>query len=108
MLCVALAGCDARSTESTAADKGARLIAQKGCGLCHSIPGIVGADGRVGPPLDHMAKRVYIAGMLHNTPDNMERWLRNPQAVAPGNAMPDMGLSPQQATAIAAYLETLE
>ena len=90
------------------ADQGAQLIAEKGCGSCHSIPGISGADGRVGPPLDHMARRIYIAGMLRNTPENMERWLRNPQEVAPGNAMPKWGSVPQQATAITAYLETLE
>lgn len=108
-----LGGCDlAESTPKEAtfgnAARGAELIKQHGCGGCHIIPGIRLADGLVGPPLNHMGKRVYIAGLLRNTPANMIRWLRDPQGVVPGNAMPDMGLSEDQARDIAAYLSTLE
>ena len=88
--------------------RGAELIVTTGCGLCHRIPGIKDAAGNIGPPLDGIAGRVYIAGMLNNTPDNMVRWLRWPQQVVPGNAMPDMGLDERQAGDIAAYLETLK
>ncbi len=87
---------------------GATLIGKFGCGACHTIPGIHGADGLVGPPLDHMGKRVYVAGVLRNTPDNMMAWLRDPQSVVPNNAMPDAGLNEQQARDIAAYLYTLD
>jgi len=48
-----------------------------------------------------------IAGELPNTPDNLIRWLENPKAIEPKNAMPDLGLSQEQATDIAAYLYTL-
>lgn len=88
--------------------RGKDAIQRIGCGSCHMIPGITDATGEVGPPLDHMGSRQYIAGMLHNTPENMVRWLRNPQAIVPGNAMPDMGLSVQDAEDIAAYLGTLK
>lgn len=113
VLPLGLAACDtAESTSKEAsfgnAGRGAELIKQHGCGGCHIIPGIRRADGLVGPPLNHMGKRVYIAGVLRNTPDNMIRWLRNPQEIVPGNAMPDMGLSEDQARDIAAYLSTLE
>lgn len=90
------------------AKQGEALIREIGCGSCHSIPGITGADGLVGPPLDHMGRRQFLAGILRNTPDNMLTWLRWPQSVVPGNAMPDMGLSAEQARAIAAYLYTLQ
>lgn len=86
---------------------GAALIARSGCGFCHAIPGIADADGHVGPPLDNIADRTIIAGVLANTPDDMIRWLQAPQSVVPGNAMPDMGLSEQDARDIAAYLYTL-
>lgn len=89
------------------ARRGARLIAAYGCAACHRVPGIAGARGNVGPPLDRMADRSYIAGMLRNTPANMVRWLRFPQSVVPGNAMPDMRLTAAQASDIAAYLYTL-
>jgi hypothetical protein len=52
-------------------DLGAALIIQYGCGGCHSIPGVPRAAGRVGPPLQDIARRVYVAGVLTNTHD---RW----------------------------------
>jgi cytochrome c2 len=106
-------GCDetgagTRFTDIGDPQQGAAHIAQVGCGTCHIIPGIDGARGLVGPPLDHMGKRIFIAGLLRNTPANMMAWLRDPQQVVPGNAMPDMGLSEEQARDITAYLYTLD
>lgn len=110
-IAVLLAGCDEKEQTPTAGlgdpQAGAELIAATGCGSCHIIPGITGAEGLVGPPLNHMARRIYIAGLLRNTPDNMVTWLRDPQSVVPGNAMPDMELDEQQARDITAYLYTL-
>ena len=108
-----LRGCDEQETRMRAAeigdiDNGARLIHANGCGTCHMIPGIDGARGLVGPPLDHMSRRRIIAGMLENTPANLIVWLRDPQEVVPGNAMPDVGLSEDQARDVAAYLYTLD
>jgi cytochrome c2 len=106
-----LGGCDLESyaaQEDPQVLQGKRLIAEVGCGSCHMIPGIAGADGLVGPPLNHMANRQFIAGMLRNSPENMQRWLLDPQAIVPGNAMPDLNLTERQAQAITAYLATLE
>lgn len=89
------------------AARGAGLIGYYGCGSCHSIPGIAGADALVGPPLDHFARRVYIAGVLRNTPDNLALWIHDPQAIVPGNVMPIMGVDKRDARDIAAYLYTL-
>jgi putative membrane protein len=88
--------------------RGAEQIVAIGCGACHTIPGITGADALVGPPLDKMGRRIYLAGLLRNTPDNMIAWLRNPQRIVPGNVMPDMHLTQEQARDIAAYLYTLK
>jgi cytochrome c2 len=90
------------------APRGAKLIASTGCGACHSIRGIENAHGLVGPPLDNIGARTIIAGLLPNTPENMERWLEAPQRIVPGNAMPDMGLSQGDAADITAYLEALK
>jgi cytochrome c oxidase assembly factor CtaG/cytochrome c2 len=87
---------------------GPALIRAYGCGSCHMVPGVRGARGTVGPPLAHFARRGYIAGTLRNTPDQLIYWLRRPQQVLPGNAMPDTGLSEQEARDIAAYLYTLQ
>ena len=88
-------------------ERGAALIGRIGCGTCHIVPGIPDATGLVGPPLDHMGSRIYIAGVSRNTPGNMIAWLCDPQAVVPGNAMPNMGLDRKQAQDVAGYLYTL-
>lgn len=89
------------------ASRGADLIVKNGCGACHIIPGIKDASGLVGPPLNHIARRIYVAGVLRNSPRNMQRWLRNPQAIVPGNAMPNFGFNERDAANISAYLYTL-
>lgn len=87
--------------------RGKSTILSASCGACHAIPGVGNADGMVGPPLDHFARRTVVAGMLPNTPSNLVQWIRYPQSVVPGNAMPNMGLSDAQAHDVAAYLYTL-
>lgn len=86
------------------AARGASLVDAYGCGSCHDIAGIKGADGHVGPPLHDFADRRTIAGELPNNLDNLVRWLRDPQAVEAGTLMPDLGLAKPQALDIAAYL----
>ncbi|HEY9198850.1 MAG TPA: c-type cytochrome [Gammaproteobacteria bacterium] len=81
---------------------------QYGCTSCHVIPGIVGANTHVGPPLDGLAQRRYLAGSLANTPANLVRWIRDPRAIAPGTAMPDLDVGEQDALDMAAYLYTLD
>lgn len=80
---------------------------QYGCTGCHTIPGIPGADGRVGPPLTAMANRAYVAGVLPNTPDALVRWIRFPTEVNPRTVMPDMGVTEADALDMAAFLATL-
>jgi cytochrome c2 len=87
--------------------RGAKLIAHSGCGSCHSIPGISGARGLVGPPLDNIGDRTTIAGVLPNTPANVKIWIEMPQRIVPGNVMPNMGINDKDAGDIAAYLYTL-
>jgi cytochrome c2 len=88
-------------------ERGKLLITTYACGTCHQAPGVAGANGMVGPPLDHMARRTIIAGLLPNTQDNMIHWLRDPQGVVPGNAMPNMAIGEQDSRDLAAYLATL-
>jgi cytochrome c1 len=87
---------------------GQRAINAYGCSSCHIVPGVVGANGTVGPPLTHWAEREYIAGSLPNTPENLIFWVQYPQDVEPGTAMPDLDVSEADARNIAAYLYTLK
>jgi len=88
--------------------RGAVALKTYGCGACHVIPGIGGADGMVGPPLTAFGRRTIIAGELTNSEDNLIRWIQHPQGVIPGNVMPDLGVTAQDARDIAAYLYTLK
>ena len=78
-----------------------------GCNTCHQISGISGARGLIGPPLDGIAQRYYIAGELPNTPDNLMRWIQHPRQVESHTVMPEMGVTEQDSRDIAAYLYTL-
>ena len=89
------------------AQAGMADLRKYGCSGCHTIPGIEGAHGLVGPPLNQFAYRVYIAGRLPNTPENLMLWIQKPQQIVPNNAMPDMGVSEQDSRDITAYLYTL-
>lgn len=90
------------------AGRGQRALYQYACNACHTIPGVTGSHPQVGPPLAGLARRTRIAGVLDNTPDNLARWLRETQAVKPGSAMPQLGLTERDARDIAAYLGTLD
>lgn len=87
--------------------RGREIIRHYGCDSCHSIPGVVGARGLVGPPLDNIGSRSILAGQLTNTPENLMRWIRDPQSIEPGTAMPMLGVTEQDGRDIAAYLYTL-
>lgn len=78
-----------------------------GCHGCHLIPGVVGSQQLMGPPLAGYAHRTSIKGRLPHPQANLVRRIRNPQAVDPGTAMPSYGVGEADARAMAAYLGTL-
>ena len=90
------------------AGRGRLALTQYACSACHTIPGITGSSPQVGPPLKGLASRSLIAGKLANTPDNLVRWLRHPQAIKPQTTMPDLGVTEEHARDMAAYLATLD
>jgi cytochrome c len=93
-----------RSSPKSMVEAGRRLIASYGCGSCHSIPGIPGADVMVAPPLSHFYERTYIAGQVPNTWNNLIEYIQTPEQIEPGTVMPDLGVTAEEAQAIAAYL----
>jgi cytochrome c2 len=86
---------------------GRDAIRKYGCYACHTIHALDGAHGLVGPPLDGIGRREYIAGELPNTAANLMRWIQHPRSVEPHTVMPEMGVSEQDSRDIAAYLYTL-
>jgi len=113
-VCAMLPACTGGTTVSgftvaTGGDvhRGAELISQYRCGACHIIPGIPDARGNVGPPLIYFAERTFVGGEVPNKPQNLIQWIQSPKSIEPGTAMPDLGVTEQQARDIAAYLYTL-
>jgi cytochrome c2 len=86
------------------ARRGAMLIRSYGCGACHTIPGIPGAHTTVGPSLQGLKGRMYIAGVLPNEPGNLIAWIVDPPAIDPKTAMPRLGVTRPDARDIATYL----
>jgi cytochrome c len=107
LIVLSLVATAAQAEPTADARRGQMLITIYGCGSCHETPGVAGAHGMVGPPLTHMARRTIIAGLLPNTAPNMVHWLRAPQSLVPGNAMPNMGIGERDGRDLAAYLATL-
>lgn len=94
-------------SDGDAHERAQLALRQYACVACHTIPGLTGSDTRVGPPLQGLARRTLIAGRLPNSEDNLVRWLRSPQQVKPGTAMPDLGVTEEHARSMARYLATL-
>ncbi len=91
-------------------NQGAQTILTQACAGCHTINGLPNYNvGKVGPNLTHIGSRAYLAaGTIPNTPENLARWIRNPQDVKPENKMPTLGLDEQTIQQIVAYLESLK
>ena len=86
--------------------RGEAMFIQYGCGSCHGLKHVSKATGAVGPPLDGIAVRAMVGGRLDNTPPNLETWIRDPQKVSPGTAMPDLNVGQRDARDISAFLYT--
>lgn len=108
-----VAGCD-RADEHLAgmaggnADRGRTIIRKYGCNTCHTISGVPGANGLVGPPLNGIARRMYIGGVTTNSPEHMIAWIQDPKQFDSKTAMPNVGVTHRDAVDIASYLYTLK
>ncbi|HET8726379.1 MAG TPA: cytochrome c [Alphaproteobacteria bacterium] len=110
---LALAGCveeqnrrDLRVVDGNP-ELGQVAVAAYDCGVCHVIPGVRSARGTVGPSLEGFGRRAYIAGFIPNRPGNLTTWIEDPPSLAPNTAMPDVGVTAEEAKHIAAYLYML-
>ncbi|HUQ89248.1 MAG TPA: cytochrome c oxidase subunit II [Vicinamibacterales bacterium] len=88
--------------------RGLQVVQQSACVMCHTVRGTA-AGGRIAPDLTHLATRATIAsGTLPRTPDNLRRWIRDPQSIKPGSRMPNLALPDNDIAALVAYLEQLK
>ena len=98
----------AKSESAGDPHRGRLAILEHGCGSCHTIPGIRGADALVGPSLEKVGERTYLGGVLENNRENLVTWIMNPPGVDPETAMPNLHVPEADARDIAGYLYTLK
>jgi cytochrome c oxidase subunit 2 len=102
-------GAPAAQSTDAAVQRGAQLFTQKTCINCHAIAGVANANALAGPNLTHYGSRSLLgAGVLNRSPENTRKWLENPQAVKPGNSMPNVRLTTQELDDLTAYMESLK
>jgi len=106
-----LLAASAPSATAASETRGAAVFGSMACINCHAIKGTAGPSpetARFAPDLTHLAERVTLgAGVLANTPADLARWLKNPQAIKTGCHMPDAQLTDAQVADLVAYFETL-
>lgn len=114
LACLTLLGCRVRENPPRRQVSGGepapgrQAFLKYGCGGCHFVPNVDRARGRVAPPLMAFSERAYVAGVISNTPENLIHWIMAPEEIAPRTAMPNLGVSEQDARDIAAFLYSLE
>ncbi|MBO8140631.1 MAG: cytochrome c oxidase subunit II [Firmicutes bacterium] len=93
--------------ERQAVERGRQVFETRACFGCHSIEGTA-ARGVAGPNLTDIGLRTTLAaGILENTPENLARWIDDPQSVKPGALMPRVGLTDSELNDVVAYLRSL-
>ncbi|HLT58406.1 MAG TPA: cytochrome c, partial [Limnochordales bacterium] len=91
-----------------AVERGREVFETRACFACHAIEGTT-AQGDVGPNLTDIGVRTTLAaGMMQNTPENLARWISDPQSIKPGSLMPVVGLTPQELSDLVTYLTSLK
>ena len=88
-----LKGLGGGGAEQSTAAAGSPKIFGDLCVACHSVGG---SGGNVGPALDGVGSRMSAA--------DMDTWLKDPQAVKPGTAMPNLHLADADRSALVRWL----
>lgn len=111
-LVLLLAACQGDESEQVTVEggdpeRGEELVMEYECGSCHFIPGIEDSQGHDAPGLQMWPNRAFVAGAAPNEPENVMQFLRDPDSIKPGTAMPDLGISEEEARHITAFLFTV-
>ncbi len=96
------------AAEKPEAAAGRAAFLAESCINCHRVRGTP-ARGSYAPDLTHLMSRQTLAsGLVPNDPENLRRWILNPQQVKTGCLMPAFGLEAQRREAIVDYLLSLQ
>jgi cytochrome c oxidase subunit II len=95
------------AAEDPESGQGRSAFLAQSCVNCHRVRGTP-ARGTYAPDLTHLMSRQTLAsGEVPNTPENLRRWVLDPQTIKPGCLMPAFGLGERDRDEIVRYLLTL-
>jgi cytochrome c oxidase subunit II len=98
----------AREPRTDQERRGREIFLSHTCSGCHTILG-TNAQSRIGPDLTHVGSRATLGALtIPNTPDDMRRWIHDPQQFKDGAKMPSLHLSDREVDEVVAYLESLK
>jgi cytochrome c oxidase subunit 2 len=96
------------AVDDAAARGGRDVFLSQTCVNCHRVRG-TGALGTYAPDLTHLMSRQTLAsGAVPNTPEQLRKWVIDPQRIKGGCLMPAFGLSREQVDHLVNYLTTLK
>jgi cytochrome c oxidase subunit 2 len=85
-----------------------KVFMSQSCVNCHAVDGMA-AKGSCAPNLTHlMGRQTLASGMYPNTPENLGKWVNDPQKLKAGCLMPAFGLSTREQQQIVRYLQSLK
>ncbi|HEY4659537.1 MAG: cytochrome c oxidase subunit II [Chloroflexi bacterium RIFCSPLOWO2_12_FULL_71_12] len=89
---------------------GRELFRTLACAGCHTIDGLTAGKFPGAPDLTRVASQESIAGgrLSPVNEENLTRWIKDPPAVKPGTAMPNLGLDDDTVSKLVQFLLTLK
>ncbi|CAN5118652.1 cytochrome c oxidase subunit II [soil metagenome] len=98
----------ANAVDDASVKAGRDLFLNTSCVNCHAVRGTM-AKGTYAPDLTHLMSRQTLAsGMIPNTPENLKKWVVNPNSIKPGCLMPGFALKDSEMNLVIDYLKTLK
>lgn len=95
-------------SDDPVAAEGQKVFMHNACINCHAVTGTP-ATGRYGPDLTHFASRDTLAsGAIENNPENLRKWINDPNSMKPGSLMPAMHLNDHDLGVVTTYLSRLK
>ncbi|MED4532689.1 cytochrome c oxidase subunit II [Metabacillus fastidiosus] len=94
------------------AKQGEQLFQEKSCIGCHAVNPVDERPeaARTAPNLATFGERGKVAGILDNNEENIRKWLKDPEAIKPGNKMTNTypKLNDEELDALTEYLQGLK
>lgn len=84
-----------------------QALFEQSCLSCHAVEA-TDTEPMAGPNLGNFSSRNKLVGIRENNEKYLKEWIQDPEGMKPGNLMPDLGVSDEEADALVEYLYSLQ